>query len=116
MGFHKMGDLAQAHTGTQADVKLLLSHDPTHWDEEIAKFFTDIDITFSGHTHGAQMGFEWGKYRWSPIQLRYKKWAGLYSLKNQYLYINRGFGFLGYPGRLGIWPEISVITLKSHLN
>lgn len=116
IGFHKMGDLAQAHTGTQADVKLLLSHDPTHWDEEITKFYSDIDITFSGHTHGAQMGFEWGKYRWSPIQLRYKKWAGLYSLKNQHLYINRGFGFLGYPGRLGIWPEISVITLKSGSN
>ncbi len=116
MGFHKMGDLKKAYQDSQADVKLLLSHDPTHWDEEITKFFTDIDITFSGHTHGAQMGFEWGKYRWSPIQLRYKKWAGLYSLKNQYLYINRGFGFLGYPGRLGIWPEISVITLKSDSN
>lgn len=111
-GFHQVGDLAKAYSGCNAPVKLLLSHDPTHWDEEVTKSYSDIDVTFSGHTHGAQMGFEIGKFRWSPIQLRYKKWAGLYQKKNQYLYINRGFGFLGYPGRLGIWPEVSVITLK----
>lgn len=110
-GFHQVGDLARAYEGCMADVKLLLSHDPTHWDEQVTRDYTDIDVTFSGHTHGAQMGFEIGKYRWSPIQLRYKKWAGLYQLKKQFLYINRGFGFLGYPGRLGIWPEISVIKL-----
>ena len=111
-GFHQVGDLSKAYEGCEADVKLLLSHDPTHWDEQVKKDYTDIDITFSGHTHGAQMGFEIGKYKWSPITLRYKKWAGLYQEGKQFLYINRGFGFLGYPGRLGIWPEISVITLK----
>lgn len=111
-GFHQVGDLRKAYDGCEADVKLLLSHDPTHWDEQVKKDYTDIDITFSGHTHGAQMGFEIGKYKWSPITLRYKKWAGLYQEGKQFLYINRGFGFLGYPGRLGIWPEISVITLK----
>lgn len=113
VGFHKVGDLAEAYNGCEAPVKLLLSHDPTHWDEEVTTTYHDIDVTFSGHTHGAQMGFEIGKYKWSPITLRYKKWAGLYQLKNQYMYINRGFGFLGYPGRLGIWPEVSVITLTA---
>ncbi|NOQ72370.1 MAG: metallophosphoesterase [Crocinitomix sp.] len=113
VGFHKVGDLPKAHEGCQAPVKLLLSHDPTHWDEEVTKAYQDIDVTFSGHTHGAQMGFEIGKYKWSPITLRYKKWAGLYQLKDQYMYINRGFGFLGYPGRLGIWPEVSVIKLTA---
>ncbi len=111
-GFHQFGDLEKAYSGCDAPVKLLLSHDPTHWDEQVTKDYKDIDITFSGHTHGAQMGFEIGKYKWSPITLRYKKWAGLYQLEKQYMYINRGFGFLGYPGRLGIWPEISVITLS----
>ncbi len=112
-GFHQVGDLKKAYSGIDDSVKLLLSHDPTHWDEEVTKSYPDIQVTFSGHTHGAQMGFEIGKYRWSPIQLRYKKWAGLYETGNQKLYINRGFGFLGYPGRLGIWPEISVIRLKA---
>lgn len=112
-GFHQVGDLKKAYAGIDDSVKLLLSHDPTHWDEEVTKAYPDIQVTFSGHTHGAQMGFEIGKYRWSPIQLRYKKWAGLYEIGDQKLYINRGFGFLGYPGRLGIWPEISVIRLKA---
>ena len=112
-GFHQVGDLKKAYAGIDDSVKLLLSHDPTHWDEEVTKSYSDIQVTFSGHTHGAQMGFEIGKYRWSPIQLRYKKWAGLYETGDQKLYINRGFGFLGYPGRLGIWPEISVIRLKA---
>lgn len=111
-GFHQVGDLAVAYEGCEAPVKLLLSHDPTHWDEQVTQDYKDIDITFSGHTHGAQMGFEIGRFKWSPIQLRYKKWAGLYQNGKQFLYINRGFGFLGYPGRLGIWPEITVITLS----
>lgn len=111
-GFHQVGDLSKAYEGCKAPVKLLLSHDPTHWDEQVTQDYKDIDITFSGHTHGAQMGFEIGRFKWSPIQLRYKKWAGLYQKGKQFLYINRGFGFLGYPGRLGIWPEISVITLS----
>ncbi len=111
-GFHQVGDMRKAYANCNASVKLLLSHDPTHWDEEITKKFKDVAVTFSGHTHGAQMGIEIGKIKWSPIQLRYKKWAGLYQQGNQFLYINRGFGFLGYPGRLGIWPEISHITLQ----
>ncbi|MFT5819703.1 MAG: putative MPP superfamily phosphohydrolase [Crocinitomix sp.] len=112
-GFHQIGDLATAYNGCEAPVKLLLSHDPTHWDEEVRKSFKDIDITFSGHTHGAQMGIETGGFKWSPISLRYEKWAGLYQEEHQYLYINRGYGFLGYPGRIGIWPEITVMTLTT---
>lgn len=116
-GFKKVGDLEKALKGLKADVKILLSHDPTHWEEEVIKQYPQIDLTLSGHTHGAQMGFEIGKFRWSPIKLRYKKWAGLYQEGKQFLYINRGFGFLGYPGRLGIWPEITVLRLKeSELN
>ncbi len=112
-GFHQIGRLDLAYEGCDAPVKLLLSHDPTHWDEQVKKEYKDIDITFSGHTHGAQMGIETGGFKWSPISLRYEKWAGLYQENNQYLYINRGYGFLGYPGRIGIWPEITVMTLKS---
>jgi predicted MPP superfamily phosphohydrolase len=115
-GFHQMGDLAKAAMDCEAPVKILLSHDPTHWDAEVTQDYKDINLTLSGHTHGAQMGFEFGKYKWSPIRLRYKKWAGLYRLDDQFLYINRGFGFLGYPGRLGIWPEITSITLKNESN
>lgn len=111
-GFHQIGDLSAAYNGCEASVKLLLSHDPTHWDEEVRKLYKDIDITFSGHTHGAQMGIETGGFKWSPISLRYEKWAGLYQEEQQYLYINRGYGFLGYPGRIGIWPEITVMTLN----
>lgn len=110
-GFHQIGDLKKAYDGIDAPVKLLLSHDPTHWDEEVRKYFKDIDITFSGHTHGAQMGIETHGFKWSPISLRYPKWAGLYQEDNQYLYVNRGYGFLGYPGRIGIWPEITIMEL-----
>ena len=113
-GFHQIGDLKKAYAGCKAPVKLLLSHDPTHWDEEVRKSYGDIDITFSGHTHGAQMGIETGGFKWSPISLRYSKWAGLYQEKQQYLYVNRGYGFLGYPGRIGIWPEITVMTLVTN--
>ena len=110
-GFHQIGDLKKAYEGCDASVKLLLSHDPTHWDEEVRKFYGDIDVTFSGHTHGAQMGIETGGFKWSPVSLRYDKWAGLYQESHQYLYVNRGFGFIGYPGRIGIWPEITIMTL-----
>ncbi|MFT4602701.1 MAG: putative MPP superfamily phosphohydrolase [Arenicella sp.] len=112
-GFHKEGDLAKAYEGIDADVKLLLSHDPTHFDEIVKKDFKDINIMFAGHTHGAQMGIETANFKWSPISLRYRKWAGLYEENGQYLYINRGFGFLGYAGRLGIMPEITVMELHS---
>lgn len=111
-GFHKIGNLSKAYQNCQADFKMLLSHDPTHWEEEVTKNYLDIDLTFSGHTHGAQMGIETHGFKWSPIQFRYSRWAGLYQKNNQHLYINRGFGFLGYPGRIGIWPEISVIELQ----
>jgi len=108
-GFHQVGDLKKAYEGVDAPVKILLSHDPTHWDEQVRKDYKDIDLTLSGHTHGAQMGIETHGFKWSPISLRYEKWAGLYQEEDQYLYVNRGYGFLGYPGRIGIWPEITVI-------
>ncbi|MDG1331656.1 MAG: metallophosphoesterase [Crocinitomicaceae bacterium] len=112
-GFHQEGDLEKAYEGIDAPVKLLLSHDPTHFDEIVKKEFKDINITFSGHTHGAQMGIETANFKWSPISLRYAKWAGLYQENEQYLYINRGFGFLGFAGRVGIMPEITVMELRS---
>lgn len=114
-GFHKIGDMAKAYNGCASSFKILLSHDPTHWEKEIIQTYKDIDLTLSGHTHGAQMGIETHGFKWSPIQLRYKRWAGLYTQGDQKIYINRGFGFLGYPGRIGIWPEITVIELKNKL-
>jgi uncharacterized protein len=113
MNFPKRGDLLRAHAGTDGvAVKLLLSHDPSHWDAQVRKEFSDIDITFSGHTHGAQFGIEIPGFRWSPVQYFYKQWAGLYRDGQQYLYVNRGLGFLGYPGRVGISPEITVMELS----
>ena len=90
--------------------KILLSHDPSHWSEEIINK-TDIALTLSGHTHGMQLGFNYKKMTWSPIQIKYKHWAGLYKHKNQYLYVNRGLGWLGFPGRIGMRPEITLIEL-----
>jgi predicted MPP superfamily phosphohydrolase len=90
--------------------KLLLSHDPSHFDEQVLD--TNIDLTLSGHTHGMQFGIERFGLKWSPVSLRYKKWAGLYQEGNQFLYVNRGFGYLGFPGRVGIYPEITEIVLK----
>jgi predicted MPP superfamily phosphohydrolase len=111
--FPKYGDLAKAAQGTENHkVKLLLSHDPSHWDAQVLKDFPDIDAMFSGHTHGMQFGIDIPGLKWSPIQYMYKQWAGLYSEGHQHLHVNRGFGFLGYPGRVGIWPEISVISLE----
>lgn len=110
--FSKHGKLALASQGTaHAPVKLLLSHDPSHWDAEVRPQFGDIDVTFSGHTHGFQFGIEIGSFKWSPVQYQYKQWAGLYQEGNQYLYVNRGFGYIGYPGRVGIWPEITIVEL-----
>ena len=110
--FAKYGRLAQAYRGTEGvPVKLLLSHDPSHWDAEIRPKFKDIDITFSGHTHGFQFGIEIGSFKWSPVQYRYKQWAGLYQTGKQYLYVNRGFGYIGYPGRIGILPELTILEL-----
>jgi predicted MPP superfamily phosphohydrolase len=111
--FAKYGDLDKAYEGSEeAPVKLLLSHDPSHWDAQVRPKYPDIDITFSGHTHGFQFGVEWGNFRWSPAQYAYKQWAGLYTQENQHLYVNRGYGFIGYPGRIGIPPEITLLTLK----
>ena len=91
--------------------KILLSHDPSHWPQEIIDK-TDIALTLSGHTHGMQAGFNFKNKKWSPIQYKYKHWAGLYKQNNQYLYVNRGLGWLGFPGRIGMRPEITVLTLN----
>jgi predicted MPP superfamily phosphohydrolase len=110
--FSKYGDLDKAYSGSdQTALKLLLSHDPSHWDAQVRQKYPDINVTFSGHTHGFQFGVEWGDFRWSPSQYIYKQWAGLYQEGDQFLYVNRGYGYLGYPGRIGIPPEITIIEL-----
>ncbi|MEP7269782.1 MAG: metallophosphoesterase [Saprospiraceae bacterium] len=114
--FTKYGNLSKAYEGLPLDsLKLLLSHDPSHWDFEVNKSYKDIALTCSGHTHGFQFGIEIpGFMKWSPSQYIYKEWAGLYSTnEKQHLYVNRGFGFLGYPGRVGILPEITLLELIS---
>lgn len=112
-GFSQYGNLAQAFKGTdEAQVKLLLSHDPSHWDTQVRPMFPDIDVTFAGHTHGFQFGVEIGNFKWSPSQYVYKQWAGLYAEGSQYLYVNRGFGYLGYPGRIGMPPELTILELS----
>lgn len=111
-GFAKYGDLNETAKHVEADTKILLSHDPSHWDAQIRPDHSDIDLTLSGHTHGFQFGIEIGNFRWSPSQYLYKQWADLYTKGNQHLYVNRGFGFLGYPGRVGILPEITILELK----
>jgi predicted MPP superfamily phosphohydrolase len=112
-GFIKLGDLDKALEGLDDDIfKICLSHDPTHWEEKIRHHPTTIQLTLSGHTHGAQFGVESDQWRWSPVQYRYLDWAGLANERDRYLYVNRGFGFLAFSGRLGIWPEVTVITLK----
>jgi predicted MPP superfamily phosphohydrolase len=114
MRFPKKGNLDQAYAGSEdCDCKILLSHDPTHWDAQVRPNYPDIDLTLSGHTHGFQFGVEIPGFRWSPAQYIYKQWAGLYRQGRQHLYVNRGLGFLGYPGRVGILPEITVLTLRT---
>lgn len=115
--FHNYGDLPKACEGTEESaLKLLLSHDPSHWDAEVRKNETEIPLTFSGHTHGFQFGIEIpGWIKWSPSKYVYKQWAGLYTEGDQHLYVNRGFGMLGYPGRVGILPEITCIELHNTL-
>lgn len=111
--FSKHGDLEKAYKGSEeAAVKLLLSHDPTHWDAQVRPTFKDIDVMFAGHTHGTQFGVSIGDYTWTPAQYAYKQWGGLYQEDNQYLYVNRGFGYIGYPGRVGMPPEITIFELK----
>jgi predicted MPP superfamily phosphohydrolase len=112
--FPKHGDLAKAYAGTEdAPLKILLSHDPTHWDAEVRQEYQDIHLTLSGHTHGMQFGVEIPGFRWSPAKFVYEQWAGLYRAGKQFLYVNRGLGFLGYPGRVGILPEVTLLTLKA---
>lgn len=110
--FPKYGKLGQAYEGTkEIPFKILMSHDPSHWDAEVRPSFSDIDLMLSGHTHGMQFGVEIPWLKWSPVQYVYKQWAGLYEEGRQKLYVNRGFGFIGYPGRVGILPEITLIEL-----
>ncbi len=110
--FPKYGKLKDAYSGTeQIPFKILMSHDPSHWDAEVRTKFPDIDLMLAGHTHGMQFGVDIPGFKWSPVQYMYKQWADLYEEGSQKLYVNRGFGFIGYPGRVGILPEITVITL-----
>ncbi len=110
--FPRYGKLPEAYQGTEKyPFKILMSHDPSHWDAEVKKDFGDIHLMLSGHTHGMQFGLEIPGLRWSPVQYVYKQWAGLYEDGIQKLYVNRGFGFIGYPGRVGILPEITLIEL-----
>ncbi|TDS17673.1 metallophosphoesterase [Sphingobacterium paludis] len=112
-GFQRYGDLAKATANVpHQSFNILMSHDPSHWDEVVRQHQQPIQLTLSGHTHGMQFGFEIRRFKWSPIQYFYKQWAGLYQKGQQYLYVNRGFGFHGLKGRIGMWPEITVLVLK----
>lgn len=113
--FPKYGSLSKATADMDVSpVNILLSHDPSHWRGEILERFKHIDLTLSGHTHGAQFGVDIPGIKWSPVKYFYKEWSGLYEHANQYLYVNRGLGFLGYPGRVGMMPEITVLELHQN--
>lgn len=115
LGFKTQGDLAKALEGlSKEDFKVLLSHDPSHWEAEVKSHPMPIHLTLSGHTHGMQFGIETPVFRWSPVQYRYPNWAGLSEFGGRYLYVNRGFGFHAFSGRVGIWPEITVIELRKN--
>jgi hypothetical protein len=113
-GFNQAGDLQRAAVGVQKDdFKILMSHDPSHWEEKVKKDPFNYQLTLSGHTHGLQMGIEIpGWFKWSPSKYVYKQWAGLYKEAGRVINVNRGFGYHAFPGRVGIWPEITVIELK----
>jgi predicted MPP superfamily phosphohydrolase len=114
MHFPKYGDLKKALNGAQqVPFRILLSHDPSHWEAQVVPEHPNIDLTLSGHTHGFQFGIEIPGFKWSPVQYVYRQWAGLYKRGSQYLYVNRGLGFLGFMGRIGIPPEITLLELKS---
>lgn len=117
-GFKQKGDLTKAaHNIDANDFKILMSHDPTHWEQQVIEDDYHYHLTLSGHTHGMQFGIEIpGWIKWSPVKWRYKYWAGIYKEKGQYINVNRGLGFIAYPGRVGIWPEITVIELKKGSN
>lgn len=117
VGFQSKGDLKMAINGTaNDDFKILLSHDPSHWDKEVKNNPNKIHLTLSGHTHGMQFGIDTPLIKWSPVQYRYPNWAGLVEEAGRYLYVNRGFGFHAFSGRVGIWPEITVIELRKKVN
>lgn len=110
--FPKYGNLQKAFQGTEEyQFRILMSHDPSHWKAEVLDSYKGIDLMLAGHTHGMQFGVEIPGFKWSPVQYVYKEWAGLYENEAQKLYVNRGFGFIGYPGRVGILPEITVLEL-----
>ena len=113
-GFKKAGDLNRATAQIRPDdFKILMSHDPSHWEAEVLPHPMPFELTLSGHTHGMQFGIEIpGWFKWSPVQWRYKQWVGLYKKADQWLHVNRGFGYLAYPGRVGMWPEITLLELK----
>lgn len=111
--FPKYGNMEKTYAGSDVHpFKILMSHDPSHWDGEIRSKYPDIDLMLSGHTHGMQFGVELPGFKWSPVQYVYEQWAGLYEKDAQKLYVNRGYGFIGYPGRVGILPEITLIELS----
>jgi len=110
--FPKHGRMDLAYAGTEKyPFKILLSHDPSHWEAQVQPDYADVDLMLSGHTHGMQFGVELPGFKWSPVQYMYKQWDGLYEKDKQKLYVNPGYGFIGYPGRVGIMPEITVIEL-----
>jgi len=111
--FPQHGNLKKALEGTNnSEFQILMSHDPSHFDAQVTSE-SDVDLTLSGHTHGMQFGVELGNIKWSPVKYKYPKWAGLYDTGKQKLYVNRGFGYIGFPGRVGIMPEITLIELTS---
>jgi predicted MPP superfamily phosphohydrolase len=113
LGFGERGDLQKALVNTKPDdFKILLSHDPSHWEAQVKNNASKIDLTLAGHTHGMQFGIEAFGIKWSPVKFRYHHWAGIKKENNRVLNVNRGFGFIGFSGRIGIWPEITVIELK----
>lgn len=112
--FPRYGDLVQAKEGIDKNIcKILLTHDPSHWESKVVDIHSDIALTLSGHTHGFQFGIGFDEFKWSPAQYIHKHWKGLYRYNNQYLYVNTGFGFIGLPGRIGMPPEISVFNLMN---
>ena len=113
-GFAKYGDFNKSVVGLDSNLSsILLSHDPSHWEHEVIKHPFPVELQLSGHTHGMQFGIELGSFKWSPAKLRYPQWAGLYENKEQKIYVNRGLGHLGYAGRVGIYPEISILKIHS---
>lgn len=111
--FPQYGDLEKAAKGIPTEaVKILMSHDPTHFDEVVKNHPSNVQLTLSGHTHGMQFGIDLKNFKWSPVKFKYPKWADLYESAGKYLYVNRGFGVLAFPGRVGVKPEITVFELS----